>query len=379
MALHLTLALTFFNFTGANAARVVLTLYALELGALPAAIGVLGGMFYLFPLLLSLPIGALADRYGPRGLLMIGSICGIGSLLLPYFARSVPAFYVAAALSGLALAFFHVTLQNIMGILSAPHERARNFSNFSLAGAVTNFVGPLIAGFSIDYAGHAAACLYLSALPLTALILLALGGHRLPGGNRSATRGTGTLKSLANRDVVRMLATSSLVQLGTDVFQFYLPIYGHAKGLSASAIGAVLAAFAGASFVVRLYLARLVKHVAPEKLLAWSFYAGALGFMLAPFTNNALTLGIVSFIFGLGMGIGTPLTVMMMFSHSTEGRSGQTLGLRLTANNFVRVVGPILFGAIGSALGLPPVFWINAVLMGAGGLLSRTRAGQSKK
>jgi predicted MFS family arabinose efflux permease len=368
-----TLALTFFNFTGSTAARVVLTLYALTLGATPSEVGVLGGMFYLFALLLSLPIGALADRYGSRGLLMFGAVCGIGSLLLPYFVRQIAAFYVAAALSGLALAFFHVTLQNLMGILSEPHERARNFSNFSLAGAVTVFVGPLLAGFSIDYAGYAAACLCLAGLPLLAFLLLVIWGRLLPGGNPQATGGSGTLRSLANREVVRMLATSGMVQLGTDLFQFYLPVYGYAQGLSPSAIGSALAAFAAASFIVRLYLARLVKTVAPENLLAWSFYAGAVGFALAPFTHSALTLGAVSFVFGFGMGIGTPLTVMLMFSHSAEGRSGQTLGLRLTVNNFVRSAGPVLFGAIGSAIGLPPVFWIGALMMGSGGLMSRTR------
>ena len=379
MAINLTLALTFFNFVNSSAARVLLTLYALTLGAQPSTVGVLGGMFYLFPLLLSLPIGGLADRYGSRWLLMIGALCGTCALLLPYFVRAIPAFYVAAALSGLALAFFHVTLQNLMGILSRPNEHARNFSNFSLVGALTNFVGPLAAGFSIDYAGHAVACLYLAALSLIAILLLLIWGRLLPGGNRAAVGGTGTLKSLADREVLRMLATSGLVQLGTDLFQFYLPIYGYAKGLSASAIGAALAAFAGASFVVRLFLARLVERVSPEKLLAWSFYAGAIGFMLVPFCHNAIMLGVVAFVFGLGMGIGTPLTVILMFSHSTEGRSGQTLGLRLTANNFVRVVGPVLFGAIGSALGLPPVFWINALMMGSCGLMSRSRAKRPRK
>jgi MFS family permease len=379
VAIHLTLALTFFNFVGSSAARVLLTLYALTLGAQPSTVGLLGGMFYLFPLLLSLPIGSLADRYGSRWLLMIGALCGTSALLLPYFVRAIPAFYVAAALSGLALAFFHVTLQNLMGILSRPNEHARNFSNFSLVGASTGFVGPLVAGFSIDYAGHAVACLFLAALSLIAIILLLIWGRLLPGGNRAAVGGTGTLKSLADRDVLRMLATSGLVQLGTDLFQFYLPIYGYAKGLSASAIGAALAAFAGASFVVRLFLARLVRRVSPERLLAWSFYAGAVGFMLVPFCHNAIMLGVVAFIFGLGTGIGTPLTVILMFSHSTEGRSGQTLGLRLTTNNFVRVVGPVLFGAVGSALGLPAVFWINALMMGSGGLMSRPRAKLSRK
>jgi len=58
VAIYLTLALTFIDFVGANAARMVLTRYALTLGASPAAVGMLGGMFYLFPLLLSLPIAS---------------------------------------------------------------------------------------------------------------------------------------------------------------------------------------------------------------------------------------------------------------------------------------------------------------------------------
>ena len=98
MAIPLTLALTYFNFVGANAARVVLTLYALELGAPASSVGVLGGLLFLFPLLLSWPIGALADRTGARGILLFASCCGAASLVLPFLVRAVPAFYVAAAL-----------------------------------------------------------------------------------------------------------------------------------------------------------------------------------------------------------------------------------------------------------------------------------------
>jgi len=98
-----------------------------------------------------------------------------------------------------------------------------------------------------------------------------------------------------------------------------------------------------------------------------------------PFTGNAILLALIAFVFGLGMGLGVPLTVILMYSRSTEGRSGQTLGLRLTANNFVRVTGPIVFGVAGTALGLAPVFWINAALMACGGLVSLSQQDKSKK
>jgi MFS family permease len=374
VAIHLTLALTFFNFVGSNAARVVLTLYALELGAPASAVGVLGGLLFLFPLLLSWPVGILADRTGARGLLIFGSCCGAVSLVLPYFVRAVPAFYVAAALNGLALAFFHVTLQNLVGTLSRAEERARNFSNFSLTGAVTNFTGPLLAGFSIDTMGHAAACLVVAAQSVVALALVLTWGRLLPSGRPEAPVDAGASKALLNREVWYMLFVSGLVQLGTDLFQFYLPIYGHSIGLSASAIGGVLATLAVAAFVVRLFLAWMVKRIAGEKLLAGVFFMGAIGFALVPFSENAYVLAAISFFFGLGMGIGIPLTVILMFSRSAEGRSGQTLGLRLTANNFVRVTGPIVFGAVGSAFGLAAVFWIVAAIMLSGGVLSQRSA-----
>ena len=99
------------------------------------------------------------------------------------------------------------------------------------------------------------------------------------------------------------------------------------------------------------------------------------GFALVPFAGSALTLGVISFIFGLGMGIGIPLTVILMYASSPEGRSAQTLGLRLTGNNFVRVAGPVVFGAVGTALGLSAVFWIVAAIMAAGGAMSRMRCG----
>jgi MFS family permease len=367
----IALALTFIAFTALNAARVVLTLYALTLGAPASSVGVLGGMLYIFPLLLSWPIGALADRIGSRRLLLIGAVTATAALVLPYFVREIGALYAAAALSGLSIAFYHVTLQNLVGTLSPPERRARNFSNFSLVGATTNFVGPLMAGLSIDHLGHANAALVIVAFSASGLILIPLAWRRLPRPKPRAPQPAAAVENLpGDPGVWRMLVASAMVQLGTDLFQFYVPIYGHEIGLSASVIGTVLASFAAAAFVVRIFLPRLVKQAQPERVLMYSFYAGAVGFLIVPFVHHAALLCVAAFMFGLGMGCGTPLTVMLMFNRSSEGRSGRTLGIRLTTTNAVRVLGPMVFGAIATAFGIASVFWINAAIMAATGFLS---------
>jgi MFS family permease len=368
--LNLTLALTFFNFTGNNAMRVLLTLYALHLGASAAAVGVIGGLLFVFPVLLSWVVGGLADRKAARGLLLFAAGCAVGSLLLLYFFPVLPMFYAAAALNGLALSFFHVTLQNLIGNLSTPENRARNFANFSMAGAMTSFFGPLIAGLAIDHFGYDWACLATAALSLAVIVLLYTHGRLLPPAKAQAKTAAAP-RALIDRRVLVMLVTGGLVQLGYDLFQFYVPIHGHRLGLSASAIGSVLATLAVAVFAVRTVLARLVEKYPGEKLLAYVFFTGAAGFALVPFASSVYTLGAIAFGFGLGMGIGIPLTVILMYANSAEGRSGQTLGLRLTVNNAVRMSGPMAFGAIGALAGVSGVFWILSGLMLAGGVLAR--------
>lgn len=369
--LHLTFAAGFLSFTAMTASRVVLSLYALELGADASAVGLLAAMFFVFPLLLSWPMGAMSDRVGPRKPLIAGAVVSGLGLMLPYFWHHVAALYIAAAMSGLALSLYHVNLQTLVGRLSTPAQRVRNFSNFSLVGAATNFCGPLFGGLAVDYTSHAMACLFIASLSIFALILMFSKGRSLPRGQRSTAPKLHIMETLSDREMRSMLITGGIMQLGADLFQFYMPIYGHDAGMSASAIGSVLAVFASAAFCVRFGMARLVARFTEQRLLTYSFFVGALGFVLIPASNNVVLLSLVSFIFGLGMGCGQPLTTMLMFAKCAEGRTGETLGLRLAVNNTMRVAGPALFGVIASFTGLTAVFLINGAMMGVGGWMSR--------
>ena len=373
MSIYSVLVLAFVNNIGSRASRVLLTLYALHLGAQPLTIGLLAATIGLFPMLLSWWSGRLSDRFGARWLLTLGAAGSALGMTLPYFEPGLPAIFAAAAFGGLSITVYQVSMQNLVGLMSAPHERARNFSNYSLAGATSGFVGPMLAGFSIDHSGYGSACLYLAVLPLIPIAMLLVNGGGLPKGNPEQSASGGLMRTLAEPGVWRVLAVSALAQSGMDLFQFYMPVYGHSAGLSASAIGIVLAMYAVASFAVRVVTPRLVEKFGEEKLLAGAFVLSAFGFLLVPFFENIYALGVISFIFGLGMGCGTPITLMLMFNNSPSGRSGEAMGLRMSVDNLVRIVSPIVFGAVASGFGLALVFWINALMLGAGGALPGAR------
>jgi predicted MFS family arabinose efflux permease len=135
----------------------------------------------------------------------------------------------------------------------------------------------------------------------------------------------------------------------------------------------VLAMNSAAAFVVRFALPRLIAEYREERVLAFAFYVGAASLTLIPLFQGALLLAFVSFTFGLGMGCGQPIVTMLMFSSSPDGRSGEALGLKVTTNQLTKLVSPVIFGAIASALGLSSMFWINAAIMAGGGIMSRLR------
>ncbi len=370
LPIYFTFALVLFNMTSVQAGRVLLALYALKLGAQPFAIGILAATFSVLPMLLSWQVGKLSDRFGSRWPLMFGAAGGAGGMLVPYFFPGLPSLYTAAVLNGLSFAFYAVSLQNLVGLLSTPQNRAQNFSNFSLVVSFTTFLGPLFAGFSIDHSGPAIACLYLAALSLVPVLMLSAWGGALPGGSPDAPPAGSIRDMLTSSGLWRVLVTSSLVVTGIALFQFYIPIYGHGIGLSASIIGVVLSMFSAAAFVVRLIMPRLIAWLGEGTVLAYAFFLGAASLLLVPFFTNALVLSLLSFTFGLGMGCGQPITMMLTFSTSREGHSGEVLGLRITVNHTARMVGPVLFGAIGSVFGIFPVFWVNALMLVSGGVLT---------
>lgn len=367
-------AISLLNSLGVIAAQVVVSLTALQLGAGPLTIGLIAGSFSLFPMLLAVFAGRLIDRYGARWPMTFGVIGGGLGVLVPYTVPGIGALFAAGLLTGLSVIFINLATQNLVGLFSTPDNRTRYFSNYTLTMSTGQLLGPLVAGFSVEHIGHTDAFLALVAVSVAQMTLLAVRGGRLPGGTRKPGKSSGGIRAmLADPQVRRMLITGSLLNVGINLFQVYMPVYGHAIGLSASTIGMILAMNSTAAFASRFALPRLIRRFGEQRMLVYAFVAGAVGLALIPLFHIAVVLACVSFAFGLGMGCGQPIIIMLMFSNSKDGRSGEALGLKFTTNQMTKLASPVLFGAIATALGLLAMFWINAALMACGAVLSKPK------
>ncbi len=83
MALYLSVLLTLFNQISLKGSRMLVALYAIDLGATPFSIGILVSTYAFFPLLLAVYAGRVPDRIGVRLPMIAGSIGTAIGLLLP--------------------------------------------------------------------------------------------------------------------------------------------------------------------------------------------------------------------------------------------------------------------------------------------------------
>jgi len=377
MPITLLLFVVLVNMSAFRGSKVLVSLFALELGAPQIMLGVIVALYSLCPMLLALYAGKLSDRLGVRWPLALGSLGIALALLLPGLMPSLNMLYLSALLIGFSFVFYNVSVQSLVGTLSSVDARTRNFSNLSMMIASGGVLGPLIAGFAIDSFGHAAGYLCIAVLPVASAAILFRAGRGLAalsgGKSKNEEAGGYAVGLLGNVPLRRTLITSGIILTAIDLFQFYMPIYGHAIGLSASAIGMVLAMFAAAAFLVRIILPQIVSRFGEEQVLVSSIFIAAGTYLLFPLVESVLLLAAIAFLLGLGTGCGQPLTLMMIYARAPEGRTGEALGLRMSINNLTHIVVPLFFGAIGTAFGVAPVFLANAVMLGASGMLRRRR------
>ena len=360
--------------SGYKGARVVSTLYALELGARPFDTGLLLSTYGLFPLLFAVYAGRVSDRYGVRTPLLGGVIVSALGVMLPYFWPTYTGLFAGAALSSSGFIFVQVGMQSLTGSMATGHERTKNINSYALTVSVADLVGPVLAGFVIDDIGHVRSYLLLGLFNVAAVIGLVMMLPRLPKAKQAADVVRRRMIDLFyNPDLRRIMLASAVVMTGLDLFQLYMPLYGHSVGLSASTIGMTLGAFAAAGFVTRALIPLLVKRYTEHAIMMYSLFLAAVAIVLIPFFTNAIVLCTVCFVLGLGMGLGQPLAVILTYNFSPPGRAGEALGLRIAINNSMHVVAPSTFGAIGSLVGLAPVFWVTAAFLVVGARYSAPR------
>jgi len=378
MPLALLLVLSSIAFITMKGSRILMTLYAVNLGAGPFEVGILFALYGIFPFLLAIAAGRLADRFDNRLLIYWGLGTYTISLAIPYFFPSLTTLYLVAPLWGFTSMLWVVATQNLVGVLSTAETRTKSFSYYSLGESVGSVIGPIAVGLAIDSVSHLPTFLLIAIIPAFCGLTVAFKRDLFPSTAvvSSGAQAPRNMKDLLALAAMRnALLSNAAVMTGLDLFNLYMPLYGHSLNFSATTIGLIMGTFGTAAFVTRLFIPPITKRYGERAMLAGAFIISGVAFMAFPLTTSAPLLAASAFVLGLGLGCGQPLSMILSFNAGPPGRSAEAISMRLAVSYGAHVFVPPAFGIVGAAVGgVATIFWTCAAIMGCGSWINRSVA-----
>jgi MFS family permease len=375
--------------TAVNAIRPMVTYRALGLGAGPFEVGLLAAVFSVAPALLAVVVGRAVDRIGEAWFIRGALLAMTAGAVIAAIVDSLLLLALSQSITGLGHVTNLIAGQAMVGNRGGREQRDHRYGYYSTMGSLGHLAGPLIGTSLVGEFALAGAPVVAADNPqapaFAAAAILTLGAFGLawllpaprPQAHAAASgsRGGGLVGAaravLGRPGMPFAMLVSMIVVSSIDVLIAYLPVYGEVRGLAVSTVGVLLAIRAGASMVSRLLMGYLISRLGRSRLLALSMGGATVGLLAVPLTDSALVLAGLMVLIGLGLGIGQPMTMAWVANRSPRAERGTALGVRLTGNRTALVVVPVVIGAVAGAAGVNVIFWVMAVLLGAGAAVGR--------
>ncbi len=358
-------------------ARLAAPLSVLQQGHSAWTVGVVMTMFALFPALFAIPAGRLADRRGYHLPVRIAAVMSFAGALVAASVDHLFALCAAAALCGGGSGFGMIAIQRSASRLAGNEaDRLRVFSWIALAPAVAGLFGPMLAGVLIDHFGFSAAFAALAVLPAATLVIAQAvpGEMRAPSPTRVA--GSSSAWGLLRLPSFRsLLLINWLVSTSWDVHGFALPILGFERGLSASALGVVLAAYGVTSMAVRLLIPLIAERLSRRHLLTGALLLTGAVFAVYPLLHSAWAMALCAATLGIALGAVQPTILATLHEVTPDERHGEALALRSMTVHLSMTAMPLVFGLVGASVGAAALFWLMAASLGFGGFEARRLTG----
>jgi MFS family permease len=346
--------------------RMAVPLLALNLGHGAVVAGALVALFGVAQLMLSMPAGRFADRYGLRRPVYGGALSALLGAGIAAAWPALPGLALAALLEGAAVAVVVVAVQRQAGRLARDaRELRRVFSWASFTPAASNFVGPAVTGLAIDAFGFRVAFLLLALGPLAGAAFVH-GAHEVALPPATTVQRASAWQLWRDATVRRVLLMNWFVSTTWEVHGVMVPLIGHARGLSAAAIGGILGSIAVTAAIVRLMVPWLGARTREWALLTGALAMAAVVLAAYPLTRTAAEMCVCSMLLGVAVGGVQPLVMSLLHQITPPHQRGQAVALRLVLINAASISISAFASALGGLIGVAGVLWAVSLLMMAG-------------
>ncbi|MFC5832697.1 MFS transporter [Nonomuraea insulae] len=355
--------------------RPTMSYRAIELDVPAAWLGVLGASFAIAPLLLALPAGHAADRYGERRMAVAGSLtltaAGVAFLTLGH---TLPGLVAAGILLGTGHLGCVIAQQALVANTTRRGGHDTAFGRYTFAGSLGQAAGPLLIsvfGGEQSIPDTDGIFLWSCAVAVLLVVLSAVLGRSPRPEAKDRDQAAGLRSLLRRPGLAHALITSCVVLSAVDITLVYLPALGTEHGLTAGVVGLLLTVRGLASMGSRFFLGRLSLAVGRRRLLVTSTVAAAAAMLVTPLPMPLWLLAVVLVVLGFGLGVGQPMTMSWLAESTPPGLRGRAMSLRLVGNRTGQLLLPGAAGLVAAGMGAAGVLMITALGLGWAGVAAR--------
>ena len=372
-----------------------------QFGAGVEALGISAMAFALTSTLAAPFMGALADRFGRR-LLILGSLSAYIVAFLGYLLA--PSAGVLIALRGFAGAFTAGLIPAVTGLATdlAPQDRRAQWIGFVIGGASFGWIaGPIAGGMIYDRWGYSTALLGSIFMATIALViaLLAVPDSRpapersSPVTNRNVIDGQPktiqnflfNLRSTLPGSLPAFLSLLVICFVVLFAWSFIEPefmFYAYNDlGWSSSTLGLMMSTYGVAMMLGEFAFGQFSDRLGRKPIIILGLILFSAQFIGLAFFRNQILIAAAFLIAGLGNALYDPaLTASILDISPTEHRA-RILGIKYTAGSTGNILGPALVILVTSSLSASSIFLMASglVLLGIfAGLTIKTETQSSR-
>lgn len=364
-----------------------------------ATLGVVLACYGVPRALLTIPGGWLADRFGPRVVMLAADVlrCALTTVLTVLAASHASSLAtvvpVSAALGACSALFLPASLTMMPSLVDNARLPSANalYTGFLQTGSM---LGPVIGGVLVATSGPAPAFAVDAASYLVSAICLALIGRsdarpqRRSAQPRSGPEETTpaaasgasapaavSVWTLLRRErllqVVLLVSVSANFAL-TGTTEVTLPVLAHAR-YGAAAFGAVLACIAVMGVIGALVVAWVGERFVRAALIAGAFEVAAVAIAVAPVIGGLPGLAVSLSVFGLALGFDSAVWGTLIQRWAPPELLGRVWGLLMLAPVCSFPLSTLIAGFLTRRLGPVPVFPISGALLALSYLFGLSR------
>ena len=342
---------TFTDLVAYSIAVPVLPDYVRRFGASPATIGILFGSFGITLLAVAIPMGAMSDRIGRKGPLVLATVLLALATLAFAFADSLAMLFAARLLQGVADGVTWVVGFALIADLYGPDERGSMMGVVMSATSLGVIVGPSLGGWLYELGGIRLPFLVVAAAAgLTAVAFLLI---RIP--DRKSVQRVSMTRILKHRAIVMCAIVAAAGSATYAMLEPVLPLLLESRfGLGPAPIGWMFGAAGVASAILHPIYGRLSDRWGGRRLMLLGLVAGAalLPILNVPTDWRFMTASMVITFGALGLILTPSLAYMAEASSSLGlGSFGVVYGLYNVAWAVGLLIGPSLGGLMLQELG----------------------------